>query len=342
MLRSLILISSLMTCNLGLAKDIHQIPQEGCRVVVFGDIHGDFNQWRLALQELNIIDHGLNWIADKTILVQAGDQTDRGVADGERRTLDLLASLKIQAASRSDCSGVHAVLGNHEIFNLKYYFRDVTKPEGFEAFSDYSSFEINTSREQAELSFGSKFPEDYDMYQVRAKGRMFAFSPEGPYGRILKDFPLAIMVGKNIIVHGGLRAGFIDFGIERANRNIKDWISGEHSSEVSKTLELLSSDDSPVWDRSFGKNEDSFLCEELKSSLARLGASRMIKGHDVQRLGVNSICDGMAWRVDIGLNQIAYGDYKQYRQKWQALQIDPDDNVKIIYSKFSNGYLEKK
>jgi 3',5'-cyclic AMP phosphodiesterase CpdA len=325
-----------MTWNVCLGKDIHQIPQQGCRVVVFGDIHGDFNQWRFALQELNIIDDKLNWIADKTILVQAGDQTDRGVADGERRALDLLASLKKQAASKSDCSGVHAVLGNHEIFNLKYYFRDVTKPEGLEAFSDFSSFEINTAREQAELSFGSKFPEDYDIYQIRAKGRMFAFSPEGPYGSILKDFPLAIMVGKNVIVHGGLRKGFIDFGIERANRNIKDWISGVHSSEVNETLELLSSDDSPVWDRSFGKDEDQFLCEELKSSLAKLGASRMIKGHDVQRLGVNSICDGMAWRVDIGLNQVAYGDSKQYSQKWQALQIDADDNVKVIYSRYSN------
>lgn len=325
-----------MTCNLGLGKDIHQIPQENCRIVVFGDIHGDFNQWRFALQELDIIDDKLNWIADKTILVQAGDQTDRGIADGERRALDLLASLKKQAASKLDCSGVHAVLGNHEIFNLKYYFRDVTKPEGLAAFSDFSSFEINTSRELAKLAFGSKFPEDYDIYQVRAKGRMFAFSPEGPYGRILKDFPLAIMVGKNIIVHGGLRKGFINFGIERANRNIKDWISGVHSSEVSETLDLLNSDDSPVWDRSFGKDEDQLLCEELKSSLARLGASRMIKGHDVQRLGVNSICDGMAWRVDIGLNQVAYGDYKQYSQKWQALQIDADDNVKVIYSKYSS------
>lgn len=335
-MRSLFLISIILASNIGLGQELRRIPQGDCRIVVFGDIHGDFNQWRFALQELEIIDGGLNWIAEKTILVQAGDQTDRGVADGERRSLDLLESLKDQAASKSDCSGVYAVLGNHEIFNLKYYFRDVRKPEGLDAFSDFSSLDISTPRDQAKLSFGSKFPEDYDVYQNRAKGRMFAFSPEGPYGKILEDFPLAIMVGKNIIVHGGLRKGFIDFGIERANRNIKNWISGESSAEVSETLELLGSDDSPVWDRSFGKNEDQILCEELRVSLARLKASRMIKGHDVQKIGVNSICNGMAWRVDIGLNEVVYGDSKQYNQKWQALQIDPDDKVKVIYSQFSN------
>ena len=55
-------------------KDI--LP-EADRIIVIGDLHGDWIQTIESLKIANLIDNDNNWIGGNTIVVQIGDQIDR-------------------------------------------------------------------------------------------------------------------------------------------------------------------------------------------------------------------------------------------------------------------------
>lgn len=42
-------------------------------------------------------------------------------------------------------------------------------------------------------------------------------------------------------------------------------------------------------------------CRLLEDTLHRLGARRMVVGHTIQDGGISSACDGLVWRVDVGM-----------------------------------------
>jgi hypothetical protein len=47
------------------------------RIIVLGDIHGDYNMMIELLKLAKVIDDKDNWIGDETYVVQVGDQIDR-------------------------------------------------------------------------------------------------------------------------------------------------------------------------------------------------------------------------------------------------------------------------
>ena len=47
------------------------------RIIVLGDVHGDWNKLIGALKLGKVIDDNNNWIGNDTIVVQVGDQIDR-------------------------------------------------------------------------------------------------------------------------------------------------------------------------------------------------------------------------------------------------------------------------
>ena len=65
------------------------------RLVAFADVHGDLDATRNVLRLAGLIDDTDQWIGGETVVVQTGDQLDRG--DGERAILDLFESLSQQA-----------------------------------------------------------------------------------------------------------------------------------------------------------------------------------------------------------------------------------------------------
>jgi hypothetical protein len=89
------------------------------RLVALGDLHGDLDHARRALRLAGAIDASDRWIGGRLVLVQTGDEIDRG--DGDRAILDLFEALKAQAAAAG--GEVVALLGNH------------VTPGGFAAFS---------------------------------------------------------------------------------------------------------------------------------------------------------------------------------------------------------------
>jgi hypothetical protein len=101
------------------------------RIVAIGDVHGDIEATRRALRLAGAIDENDRWIGGKLVVVQTGDQLDRG--DNEQAILDLFTRLVEEAAQAG--GAFHVLNGNHELMNAKLDLRYVTKG-GFEDFRD--------------------------------------------------------------------------------------------------------------------------------------------------------------------------------------------------------------
>src|SRR4051794_29951374 len=64
------------------------------RVVAIGDLHGDLDHARRALRLAGAVDAQDKWVGGALVVVQTGDEVDRG--DDDRTILDLVESLKTQ------------------------------------------------------------------------------------------------------------------------------------------------------------------------------------------------------------------------------------------------------
>jgi len=93
------------------------------RIVAIGDLHGDFNAARSALMMAGAIDMNLAWIGNDLVVVQVGDQLDRG--DDERAIIDLFERLSQEA--RKTGGAVFSLNGNHEFMNAMSDFRYATE-----------------------------------------------------------------------------------------------------------------------------------------------------------------------------------------------------------------------
>src|SRR5690606_18824321 len=102
-----------------------------------------------------------HWIGGTTIVVQTGDQLDRG--DDELAIFDLLDQLANEAQHAG--GAVYVLHGNHELMNAAGDFRYVT-PEGFRQFTDYPGVDVNHPRL-------ANIP-------AHMRGRAAAFMPSGP------------------------------------------------------------------------------------------------------------------------------------------------------------------
>src|ERR1700733_15173971 len=100
------------------------------RLLAIGDLHGDLDHARRALRLAGAIDASDRWVGGRLVVVQTGDELDRG--DDDRAILDLVEDLKKQATAAG--GELVALLGNHEIMNAAQDFRYVTIG-GFAAFS---------------------------------------------------------------------------------------------------------------------------------------------------------------------------------------------------------------
>jgi hypothetical protein len=249
------------------------------RLVAIGDVHGDLGALRAALRLAGAIDAEDDWIGGKLVVVQTGDQLDRG--DDDRKILDLLQALSAKAARAG--GALHALNGNHETMNVAGDFRYVT-PGAFAAFSDFES---------------SSAPVP-DALDPRARGRFRAFAPGARYARRMADRNTVVVVGESVFAHGGVLPEHVRYGIGRINADISRWMRGE----LRQLPPELAGEESPMWTRAFGEGElDEARCAKLGTVLAELGAKRLVIGHTVQKSGISAACGDRVYRIDVGLSR---------------------------------------
>jgi len=245
------------------------------RLVGFADVHGDLQATLDVLHLAGLIDADAHWAGGTTVVVQVGDQLDRG--DDEQSIVDLFEQLSAEAWAAG--GGFYPLLGNHETMNVELDFRYVTEG-GFEDFAD--------TPYATEDSFYNDFP-------LSQRGRVAAFRPGGPYAMVLAGHNVVMQVGDTVFVHGGLLPDHAAAGLDTINGDVQSWMRGDGLEP-----DLWIGSDSPVWSRHYSDDDEPPACDLLTDTLDALGAARMVVGHTVQDRA-NPACDGKVWRLDVGM-----------------------------------------
>lgn len=275
------------------------------RIVAFGDVHGDLEATRAALRLAGAIDDHDRWVGGRLVVVQTGDQLDRG--DDEQAILDLFDRLRSEAAAAG--GAFHPLLGNHELMNVRGDLRYVTDG-GFADFGDAVEFD----------------PADPELlvFEPHERPRMAAFLPGRPYALRLADRPVILQLDENVFVHGGVLPTHVAHGIDVVNAEASAWLRGETERPA-----VLEGPDSPQWVRLYSSQPDSTACATLATVLEAMDARRMIMGHTVQDEGIRSACEGRAWLIDVGLAE-------RYGGPLQVLEI-VEDSVRVLRAPETGG-----
>jgi hypothetical protein len=248
------------------------------RIVAIGDLHGDLAATRTALRIAGAIDEHDDWVGGTMVVVQTGDQLDRG--DDELEILDLLDALTAQAQTAG--GAVHVLNGNHELMNVKQDLRYVT----LGGFLDFLPTPVAD-------------PEAVDPQTVvdAVHERLRACRPGKAFAKRLLHRNVITIVGDTVFVHGGVLPHVVDYGIERLNQETRAWIMADRPYPP----DILLASDGPVWSRHYSSDPDVEDCRLLEDALDGLGARRMVVGHTVRNEGISAACEDMVWRIDVGM-----------------------------------------
>ena len=294
------------------------VGEDEQRIVAFGDVHGDLEAARGALRLAGAIDEQDRWIGDDLIVVQTGDQLDRG--DQEQAILDLFERLRIESEAAG--GAFHALLGNHELMNARVDLRYVTDG-GFADFMDTVEYETGDSLKVWDRSSGTFRTAILAEFEPHQRDRVAAFMPGGPYANLLAKRQVILQLGENVFVHGGVLPEHVAYGIDKINSSAQAWLRGE-----ADLPSVLSGSDSPQWTRLYSDDPDSSACSVLEEALNALGAKRIVMGHTIQESGIASACGGQAWRVDIGMAEY-YASRTEYGGSVAVLEI-VGDSVRVL------------
>lgn len=282
------------------------------RIIVIGDIHGDYNLALESFRIANLIDDSDRWIGGKTHVVQVGDQVDRcrpikfkcedeeATKDDEGsdlKIINLFNSLHKQATKQG--GAVISLLGNHELMNVMGNM-DYVSHKGLTQFNDY------------------KDPtDDTTTFASGKEARQHAFRPGGEYAKLLACTRLpAVIIGSFVFIHGGIVPEFLEKNkinsqddFTKVGYAVRQWILGLINKEyVSSIVDSLKY--SMFWNRILGNippdmNSENPQCiNYLEPVLKVLKLKGMVVGHTPQfgnhGKGINGTCDDQLWRVDNG------------------------------------------
>jgi hypothetical protein len=271
------------------------------RVVAIGDIHGDLGALRAALRTAGAIDARDAWIGGALTVVQLGDLIGR--SDEERQVLDFVFDL--QRRARMAGGTVHALIGNHEVFGGRLDNQAIG-PNPFPGWEGVPGLRLDDPRLRH--------------LPPIARARGAALMPGGPYARRIAEFPVVLTLRQTVFVHGGVVPRWARYGVDRINREVRDWLLG-HTGEPDSALGV-DDGDRVMWTRQFSAGVTAEDCALLEASLGILGARRMIVAHTVQDR-IASACGGRVWAIDVGMSR-AYGG------RVEVLEILDDSTLRVL------------
>jgi len=282
-------------------NEIYGIVSSKKRILVIGDLHGDYDATIKCLYRSGVITKRIKWKGGKTVIVQMGDQIDRGgrgynIKDenSDLRIINLFAGLHLQAIKVG--GGVYSLIGNHELMNVMGNF-DYVSPMGIS-------------------QYGGKI------------NRYKLFKPGGMISRLLSERFIILKIGNWIFVHGGISIKLLKkYSIQNINLLMKKYLLGDIKLEdTTKFKKMFLHQDGFLWNRKMAKNNPN--CNKVYKSLAMLGSNFIVIGHTPQDAGINCRCDNKLWRVDTGMSK-AFGPNSEERV--QILEILNDGgSIRII------------
>jgi hypothetical protein len=341
------------------------IVKEIKKIIVIGDIHGDYKLFKKILLKAKIVKEEKNklvWIANEhykgpVFIVQLGDQVDRCrplnntdmscenpkiTKDDEASDIKILRTsydLDKQAYKSDGVSRFISLLGNHELMNVQGDMRFVSY-KGRTVFEDY----------------GEDFTEEN--YDSALEARKEAFKPGNSMAIFLACTRVScLVIGKYLFVHGGIVNEMIKNNYIK-NRNelqvielfLKNWLLGKYTKEdIKEKKHNYIGSSSFFWNRVLGHikpdtdYEEDVCQDNLSLVLEVLKVGYLFIGHTPQAyihgIGINGTCkkdkNYVVYRADCGsskaFTEITQGMHNlEDATKAQYCIIDPElDIIKI-------------
>jgi len=204
--------------------------------------------------------------------------------DDEKAIFDLL--YKLEGEAKAAGGAVILLIGNHELMNAAGDFRYVTRGGAH----------------------------DFDDKRVES------LRPGGTYAKKIAAHNVVAIVGDTVFAHGGVVGPWATM-VDEVNLTSRCWLDGQ-AGDAKDPPPSLASDESPVWTRAAGMPTAD--CAALADSMKQLGVKRMVVGHTVQEHGINALCDGTVWRIDVGLAKLYGGPI-------EVLELTPDAPPKVLH-----------
>jgi hypothetical protein len=287
------------------------------RVVVFGDLHGDYAKFHDMLAQAGLIDAHDHWAGGQTHLVQVGDVPDR--APDTRKIMDLL--IRLEPEARRAGGWVHALIGNHEAMNMTGDLR-YTTPGEFAAFADKDSARRRDLYYDAWVkalkakpppeglpkfddAYRAQFDADHPLGWVE---HVMAWSDKGAYGRWVLTHDTVIRIDDAIYLHAGLAPAFTPFELDALNQAVIASLEGKPQGKDGPQDILFDqkgqwNEASPVWYRGDALNDETAEAPQTAAALKRHGVAHEVVGHTKRYSMVNARFDGGVIFTDIAVPQ---------------------------------------
>jgi hypothetical protein len=325
------------------------------RLLIFGDIHGDYKLLIDMLKIANVISINVTgnilWTGESAYIVQVGDQIDRCRPISNMTCSNPITTYQDEASDikiMTLCNNLHkqasvkggafiSLLGNHEILNSSGILTYVSYL-GTKEFDNYRD------------------PKNPNVtFKNGSDARAYAFQPGNEVGVMMGCTRLpAVIVGTHLFVHAGIIDGLIaEIGLsekgdlETINIAIRMWLLGILKKKHIKHI-IKSSKTSMFWTRILGNIppdidlKNPACINHIGKVLQLFNVNGIIVGHTPQSFtysdDINQTCSGKVWRVDNGSssafhrfdNDLMTSGKIKYSRRPQVLEIIDDKEYYIL------------
>ncbi len=302
------------------------------RIVVIGDIHGDYDNFLETLVQTDLVDDDGQWVAGSDVLVQLGDIPDRG--PDSLRAVRYLRDLQLQAETAG--GQVIALIGNHESMMMQGDLRYV-HPGEYAAFVNDKSKDLRKRYYDATVQHiksttpRSDWPKFNRSYRKEWEQRVplgyvelrQAWAPSGELGRWVLANSAVAQIDDMIFVHGGLSVRPPHMPISEINTRIRTELAAP---DALSDDALVNQPDGPLWYRGLATLAETPENETaIDNMLSFYDAKKIVIGHTPILGSLLPRFDGRVILADVGLSS-HYGGSKA------ALVIEDDD-----YWLYQNG-----
>lgn len=219
------------------------------KIVVVGDVHGEYDALVKLLKAAKIIDSELNWIWDNGHLVFIGDIFDRG----EKVTESLYLIKKLQQQAIENGGRLHYLLGNHEIMVLMNDAR-------------YIAPKYKNMCKRLMINYSRFFKEDTEL------------------GKWLRSLNSAVKINDLLFVHGGISPEMIEkkMSLVQINDEIRESLRSDHGKTQAQLMKEVYFPGNPLWYRGYlmkTRNYEIITDEELEKVLDFYDVRKIFFGH---------------------------------------------------------------
>ncbi len=299
------------------------------RIVVFGDLHGDYEQYVKLLKLNALADEQLHWRGGRTHLVQLGDVPDRG-ADSLRIIRHLM---RLQREAARDGGAVHALVGNHEAMNilgdLEYvhpgeYAALVTRKSARLQENYLAKVYMHRIRNDPALAsdrsavmeqLKTQYPPGYVEHRV-------LWQPGGELARWVAANPTVIRINRTLFCHGGINPHVELMPIDVINSGISATLRDAHAGPDNPAT----SEEGPLWYRGLTNGDEAAETEAVDRMLGFHDADRIVIAHTPTPGRIVARFGGKVIMADTGISAF-YGGHAV------NLVIEGDD----LYSQTPEG-----